>query len=533
MADEAPTVGALTQQIESLKASTSEWKKAVKAQLLEAQSKNQQLRQERDQLRESVELSNATVRLQLDSEYKERFLLKDGEITRLQDQLNALRGQLSIQQSDHRAELARKDEEGTASLELLKKEKQADIAKLHRQLAESSAQLASQTKEVTRLQEELSRQNDAPLLSSASAELDALRTANRNLQQDLASLRSQQTEAESHLRDELEAHFQNEIELRDSQISILQTTLQQSRRDVAMYTQKLRNVQQTQEGLVDQLETKAASLRGDLIDAHTQLEALKQENEVVSTELTKMVRRCHDLEADRDARNMLEKDLLASPNRINGIGNFELDATADDGLGEMSPAELKAELVAQSAEISRLKEEHAAQVEAFRSREATLADKEAHISQEMDKLKRQEQRSAEQLSQLVHQANLNLESLKKRQPAPKKEAGATAVFSLDDNGTVITNDTSFVIQENLRHFSSVLRSYFPAATSGSRRFRLVAIAFGVCFLFLVLFSSSASTKNDLGLSDAITKNALYEQERAALHKTIAVLSASCGSPKPQ
>ena len=36
-----PTVEGLTQQLDALKASTSEWKKAVKVQLLDAQTKNQ------------------------------------------------------------------------------------------------------------------------------------------------------------------------------------------------------------------------------------------------------------------------------------------------------------------------------------------------------------------------------------------------------------------------------------------------------------------------------------------------------------
>ena len=523
-----PTVEGLTQQLDALKASTSEWKKAVKVQLLDAQTKNQQIRLERDQLRTAAEESSAKVRLQLDSEYKERFQLKDGEIARLQSQLTSLRQQATQASADHQADLARIEEEKVTSIELAKKELQSEVAKIQRQLMESNAAQTAQQGEIARLKGELASQADAPL-SSTSAELESLRGVNRRLQQDLTELRSQQAETEADLRDELEAHFQNEIELRDSQINILQSTLQQSRKDVTFYTQKTRSLQQAQESVTEHLEAKAGALRSDLVAAHTTLEALKQENELISSELTKTVRRCRDLEADRDARDILERDINAS------MSNKEVVDGGGTSNGSTLP-ELKEEIRHLNSEVERMKSEVAARDSKVNAREKSLLDQEARIAVEMDKLKRQEQKSAEQLSQLVQQANANLETLKKRQPSKKSQSPATATFSLDNDGAVVTDDPTFAAQENVRHWASVIRSHIPAsvvAVSGHRRNRTIAIAVAMFFIILLTFSSSsssASPKSDMKMSDAITKLGLYEQERSVLQKTIADLAEKCSGP---
>eukprot|EP00658_Telonema_sp_P-2_P014846 TRINITY_DN15673_c0_g1_i2.p1 TRINITY_DN15673_c0_g1~~TRINITY_DN15673_c0_g1_i2.p1 ORF type:complete len:180 (+),score=24.75 TRINITY_DN15673_c0_g1_i2:141-680(+) len=160
------------------------------------------------------------------------------------------------------------------------------------------------------------------------------------------------------------------------------------------------------------------------------------------------------------------------------------------------------------------------------------------VGSEMCIRDRYQRRVREQLSQLVQQANANLETLKKRQPSKKGQSPATATFSLDSDGAVVTDDPTFAAQENVRHWASVIRAHIPVSLTmavGHRRNRTIAVAVGMFFIILLTFSSSAassSPKSDMKMSDAVTKLGLYEQERSVLQKTIADLAAKCSVSQP-
>jgi hypothetical protein len=232
--------------VDDLKAKTAQWKKLVKVQLADAEQKNEQLRRELKDAKDSATEASVAVRLELSAEFKDRLAMKDVAIASLEADLGGLRdihaSALAQQQEHHAADIKRAQQLHASELESQQKEAQhslqrlrelhdSELEKERRRLDAALADAASAKEFAERLRRSDEGATDTEL-GIVRAEADDLRQQVAALQGRLSAEAQKNEQSVAELMESRDSHAAAEAARRDEQLAVTQSILRATQQDL-------------------------------------------------------------------------------------------------------------------------------------------------------------------------------------------------------------------------------------------------------------------------------------------------------------
>ncbi|CAD2222831.1 hypothetical protein AGDE_13800 [Angomonas deanei] len=313
------------EKLKKLQEETEAWKKMAAAQLKEAASKNNKLREELKVVLEEKEKALANLRLQLSTEFKDRSGVLRDENKTLQSSVQTLKEEKVQLQLSHAEEIKNVTERIT-SVERVEYERQlreqeeahqAALAKLEKSLQSKKEEVERLTGEVTALRQKVPVEDDLKELH----ELEAAEEAEKKglldvdtLQSELALL-TEKWEREKEQAESLTQTVQElryELQRQQEQTSMVQALLRQSESDQNNLQQRLASGQDEQHNLDKRYAAKVATLSKELALAMEKVQQLERQEHDLHERLTAANKDVDDLTEEAASREAALQSLLLS-----------------------------------------------------------------------------------------------------------------------------------------------------------------------------------------------------------------------------
>jgi hypothetical protein len=441
-------------ELEAFKEKTKQWKQAVKAQLEDAAAKNLALREEIKRLNATHDEHQRSLRLELDSEFRERTQHKDDTIEQLTKDIAAMReshnkelaevrrlheqqfaNEQAQQQAAHESALAAATRRHQAELENSQEEVERTIRTLENvrhDLAISQAKLTqvkSQNDDLVaqasvRASDEEYRNISVEERQASAKEVDALR-AQLELHVAKQQALSEQLErvamehkSDMNAKDELR---EDEIQRREERIIVLQTILKQSQKESNDVQLRWATLQEEHHRELSAQISDRERLLSQSRALQSQLEELKKRAQHVEEEYLRAKRTVAELEEANVIRDRTFQELLMSDDQKTMMSLLEqrLDkATLESARWQEECLGLRQTIEAQKQAVKM-------QADDVAHREEELTKKLTALSEKQIRIVAQEKRLREQHQQLSSQAEQILGATRN---------GASSTSSLLENG---------------------------------------------------------------------------------------------------
>lgn len=500
--DKQPKKGTLDPlvELEQYKEKTKQWKLAVKVQLEDAASKNASLRDELKRVDAQHKDQQRSLRLELDTEFKERTQHKDDVIQQLTKDLAISREQhskeiaelnriheqfLSNERMQHQGDLSsaleaaarqhsheikavQEDAERTTrTLENVRHDlavSQAKLTQLRSQHDEVLAQLAARNSEDEHHQVAAEEQQaSSKEIQGLRAQLDLHVAKQMALSEQLERVTVEHRN-EILVKDELR---EDEIQRREERIIVLQTILKQAQKESNEVHLRWADVQEEHHRATSVHVAEHQRLTSQVRDLVSQLEEVKKKGQQVEQEYLRAKRTVFELEEANVIRDKTFQELLMSEDQKVMMSLLEqrLDKATSEAARWQEQFMALRQSVDQEKQAVDEKEANVAEREdALEKRLAALTDKQQRIGLQEKRLREQHQQLSAQAEQLLSAARIGT-------PASSTSALLESGGVDDGKDLAAFGSTSSVLQAIRDSVTSMQHNYRTALarSNGSKK----------------------------------------------------------------